>query len=161
MKETLITPAGLSRLTEELDRLRTTGRQEIADRIRHAFSTAADPTANSDYQAARDEQAQLELRIARLEERLATARAVESDADNGVVDLGERVRLRDLDTGARRQYEVVGSLEVDPTVGRISAESPLGRALIGRRRGEIAVVEAPKGRVRLEIVAIEAPIVAA
>lgn len=161
MKETLITPAGLLRLSGELDRLKTAGRHEIAERIRHAISTDADATANSDYLAAREEQALLEFRIARLEQRLTAAHVAEPDAANGVVDLGERVRIRDLDTGARHEYELVGSFEADPGAGRISAESPLGQALIGRRKGEVAVVEAPKGQLRFRILAIELPAAAA
>jgi transcription elongation factor GreA len=74
-----------------------------------------------------------------------------------VVDLGERVRLRDLKTGARHEYELVGTLEADPATGRISAESPLGRALIGRRRGEVAVFQSPRGRRRLKILRVMQP----
>lgn len=156
MKETLITPAGFARLQEELERLKTSGRQEITERLRHAVSTDADATANSDYLAAREEQALLELKIAQLEQRLDTARIAEPDAANGLVELGKRVRLRDLDTGARHEYELVGALEADPAAGRVSVESPLGRAVNGRRRGEEAVVEAPIGRVRIRILAVEA-----
>jgi transcription elongation factor GreA len=155
MKETLITPAGLVRLTKELERLKTSGRREITERIRHAIATDADASANSDYLAAREEQALLEFKIARLEQRLDTVRVAKPDARNGVLDVGERVRLRDLDTGARYEYEVVGALEADPAAGRISVESPLGRAVIGRRRGEVAVVEAPAGPVHVRIIAIE------
>ncbi len=157
MRETLITPAGLVRLNAELDRLRTIGRQEITDRIRHSVSMEANVNENADYLAAREEQALLEARIERLERRLAASRVAEPDPGNDVVDLGERVRLRDLKTGARRVYELVGTLEADPATGRISAESPLGRALIGRRKGDVALVEAPKGRFRFKILAIEAP----
>jgi transcription elongation factor GreA len=155
MKETLITVDGFARLCEDLERLKTIGRREMTERIRHAVSTDADASANADYLAAREEQALLEARIARLEHGLTAARVVEPDADNGVVDLGERVRLRDLDTGARHEFELVGSLEADPGAGRISAESPLGRALIGRRRGDVALVDAPKGQVRFRILGIE------
>ncbi len=156
MREPLITPAGLLRLSGELDRLKTAGRREIALRLRHALATEADPSANADYQFAREEQAMLEARIARLEERLGAARVVEPDNADDVVDLGECVRLRNVDTGARHRYELVGSLESDPRSGRISAESPLGRALLGRRKGEIAAVEAPKGRLHFKILRIEA-----
>lgn len=157
MNETLITPAGFARLSEELERLRTAGRQAITERIRAAISTDADVNSNADYQAAREEQGLLEARIARLERRLAAVQIAEPDGTNSVVDLGERVRLHDLETGTRLEYEVVGSLEADPIGGRISAESPLGRALIGRRRGEVAVVEAPKGRRRLRILSVTQP----
>jgi transcription elongation factor GreA len=160
-KETLITPAGLSRLCEELDRLRTAGRQEIADRIRNVMSTESDASSSSDYQFAREEQAHLELRIARLEERLASTRVALREPRNGTVELGERVRVCDLDSGSDAEYELVGSFEADPGVGRISAESPVGRALIGRGPGEVAVVQTPRGTVRLRIVEIELPGVAA
>lgn len=155
MNETLITPAGLARLSDELERLRTAGRQAITERIGTARSTDADATTNADYQAAREEQALLESRIARLEHRLSLARVVEPDATNDVVDVGERVRLHDLETDSQLEYDLVGSLEADPAAGRVSAESPLGRALIGRRRGEVAVVEAPKGRRRLRILTVK------
>jgi transcription elongation factor GreA len=157
MKERLITLDGLSRLCSELDELKTIGRQEVADRIRYAVSVEADPSMSADYLAAREEQARLEARIALLEERLAAARVAGPDGANDTVDLGERVRLRDLETGRRIEYELVGTFEADPTAGRISAESPVGRALIGRRRGEVALVRAPRGEVRLRIDAIEVP----
>jgi transcription elongation factor GreA len=155
MKETLITEHGLARLCHELDRLKTTGRQEVVERISLARSTDADPTANADYLAARDEHARLEARIARLERQLAGARLVTPDAANDTVDLGERVRVRDLDSGSNSEYELVGSFEADPAAGRISAESPVGSALIGRRRGDVALVQAPNGPVRLRIDDIE------
>src|SRR5262249_22962269 len=99
MNELLITPAGLARLEAELERLQTTGRLEAAERLRQAASSEADLSASADYQAAREEQARLEGRIARLAQRLAAIQIAESYAGNGVLDLGERVRLRDLDTG--------------------------------------------------------------
>jgi transcription elongation factor GreA len=155
MNETLITEAGLARLCHELDRVKTTGRQEVVERISNARSTDADPTANADYLAACNEQARLEARIARLERRLAAARLVTPDATNDTVDQGERVRVRDLDSGSNAEYELVGSFDADPAAGRISAESPVGSALIGRRRGDVALVQAPNGPVRLRIDAIE------
>jgi transcription elongation factor GreA len=157
MNETLITPAGLARLSEELERMRTSGRRAVIERIRAAISTDADADANADYQAAREEQALLEARIAQLEQRLAVALVAEPDAANDVVDLGERVLLHDLKTGARHEYELVGTLEADATAGRISAVSPLGRALIGRRRGEVAVFQSPGGRRRLRILTVMQP----
>jgi transcription elongation factor GreA len=157
MEEMLITAAGLARLSRELELLKTVRRREATERIRSAIATDADASANADYLAAREEQALLESRIVRLEHRLAVARVAAPDAGNDLVDLGERVRLRDLDTGANHEYELVGALEADPGIGRISAESPVGRALIGRRRGEVALVDVPAGQVRLRIVGIEAP----
>jgi transcription elongation factor GreA len=156
MTQTLITPTGLARLRKELEHLRTTARQEIAERIRHAVSSERNMAENGDYHDAREEQALLERRIAILQERIADAEVVDPDAENGVLDVGERVRLRDLENGEEIQYELVGSLEADPFAGRISAASPLGRAVLGRRGGEVATVDAPKGPLRFEILEIEA-----
>lgn len=157
MQDLLITAAGLDRLSQELELLRTEGRREIAERLRRSIATDANARENADYQAAREEQAQLEARIARLERQLLDARVAEPDGANGLVDVGERVRLRDLESGRRLEYELVGSIEADPFGGRISSESPLGRALLGRRRGDVAVVEAPRGRRHVEIVAVLEP----
>jgi len=155
MHETLITPHGLTRLQAELDRLRTDGRREAAVELRNAATAAADLGESPEYHAAREQKALLETRIAQLEARLAAVQVAEPDAGNDVVDLGERVRLRNLDTGSRVTYEIVGTFETDLAAGRISAASPVGRAVLGRRRGETALVETPGGQLRLKIVAIE------
>lgn len=155
MHETLITPAGLARLEAELDRLRTAGRHEAAAELRQAATAGADLAESPEYHAAREQKARLETRIAQLEDRLASAHVAEPDDGNDVVDLGERVRLRNVDTGARVTYEIVGTFETDLTAGRISAASPVGRAVLGRRRGETALIETPGGQLRLKIVAIE------
>jgi transcription elongation factor GreA len=155
MNEMLITPAGLARLEAELDRLRTDGRREAAERLRHAAATEADVTESADYRVAREEKDRLEARIAQLEQRLAETEVAEADDANGVIDLGERVRLRNLDTGMRIEYQVVGTLEADLPAGRISAVSPLGRALLGRRPGETVLVDAPGGVRRFKILRIE------
>lgn len=152
---TEITREGFARLEAELNELTTVGRAEIADRLRLAISTDANAVENADLHQARDEQALLERRIAILEDRIRSAEPVEPDPLNGVVDVGERVRLRDLETGKRLSYDVVGSLESDAFAGRISSSSPLGRALIGLREGQIAIFSAPNGPRRLKILAIE------
>ena len=97
----------------------------------------------------------LERRIAMLQERIPDADVVDPDAGNGVLDVGERARVRDLENDEEIQYELVGSLEADPLAGRISAASPLGRALLGRWGGEVAIVDAPKGRLRFKILEIQ------
>ena len=160
MRQALITRDGLARLTEELDRLTTTGRRAIAERIRTAVSTDANAAENADYQHARDEQALLERRIAVLREQIAAAEPVDPDTANGTVDIGERVALRELRTGRRLEYTVVGSLEADPLARRISAASPLGKALLGQPRGAIVTAVTPKGRRRFEILAIDVPVAA-
>jgi transcription elongation factor GreA len=159
--ETVITREGLARLSEELQRLRTVGRRAIADRLAQAAASEANRDENGDYQHARDEQALLERRIALLEETLRVARPVDPEPGNGRVDPGERVRLRDLDSGERLEVELVGPLETDLSAGRISVVSPLGKALVGLRRGQVAGVDAPRGRRRFKVVAVEPPAPAA
>ncbi len=155
MDETVFTREGLERLNEELDRLRTSGRRDIAELLRQAVEGGA-IRESADYLYAREEQAQLERRIAALEERLRAARVVEPQLGNGRIDVGERVRLRDLDSGKRLELELVGPFEADLAAGRISVVSPLGKAIVGRRRGEVADVEAPIGLRRFKVVAVEA-----
>jgi transcription elongation factor GreA len=155
MTQMLITRAGLGRLREQLEHLTTTRRQEIAGRIHYAVLSERNMAENVDFQDAREEQALLERRIAVLQERIANADVVDPDAENGVLDVGERVRVRDLENDEEIQYELVGSFEADPLAGRISAASPLGRALLGRRGGEVAIVDAPKGRLRFKILEIQ------
>jgi transcription elongation factor GreA len=157
MDETVITREGLVRLREELERLTTVGRRAIAERLRHAATGEANPAENADYQHAREEQALLERRIALLEETLRVARPVDPEPGNGRVDPGERVRLHDLDSGERLEVELVGTLEADVSAGRISVVSPLGKALVGLRRGQVAGVDAPRGPRRFKVVAVEPP----
>jgi transcription elongation factor GreA len=152
--ETVITRAGLARLNEELERLRGNGRREIAERLKRAVANETNHAENADYLAVRDDQLLLERRIAQLEDRLLSAQVTEPDPDNGRVDVGERVRLRALDSGRRLEVELVGRLEADPSRGRISIASPLGKALLGLRRGEIADVAAPRGTLRYKILAV-------
>jgi transcription elongation factor GreA len=131
MNETVITPEGLARLREELARLR---------RMRNGSVESL-----------------LDRRIAMLEARLRAARLVEPQPGNGRVDVGERVRLHDLDSGERLELELVGSLEADPSEGRISVVSPLGKAVVGLRRGQVAGVDTPLGRRHVKVVAVEPP----
>lgn len=154
MSETVITPAGLSRLSDELRRLTTVGRERAAQRLRQAIASEANPTENADYLAAREEQALLEQRIARLQDQLGCAQLVEPQPGNGLVDVGERVRVRDLDTGRRLDLELVGPLEADVSAGRITLASPLGRAIVGRRRGDVVDVDGPRGKLRYRILAV-------
>jgi len=154
MHETLITRDGLERLSAELEHLTIDGRREIAERLRHAVASEANCAENADYLGVREDQALLERRIALLEERLGAARVVEPQPGNGRVDVGERVRLRDLGSGERLEVELVGPLESDAPAGRISVASPLGRAIVGLRRGEIAQVDAPRGRLQFKILAV-------
>jgi transcription elongation factor GreA len=157
MSESVITRTGLERLNQELDRLVTAGRRQIAERLRNVATSEANPAENGDYLDVREEQAMLERRIAVLQERLYSARVIDPELGNGRIDVGERVRLRELSSGERLELELVGPLESDPTAGRISTASPLGAAILGLRRGQIAEVDAPRGKLRYKVLAVEAP----
>jgi transcription elongation factor GreA len=157
MEDTVVTREGLARLRDELERLTTVERRGIAERLRQAAANEANRAENGDYVDAREQQALLEHRIALLEERLRSARLVEPQPGNGRVDVGERVHVRDLTTGDRLELELVGRLEVDPDAGRISVHSPLGKAIVGLRRGQIVDVDTPLGRRRFKVLEVEPP----
>jgi transcription elongation factor GreA len=156
MHEIVITRDGLERLAAELEHLTTEGRRQIAERLSHAAASEANCAENAEYIGVREDQALLERRIALLTERVQSAEVIEPQPGNGRVDVGERVRVRDLETGQRLEFELVGPLESDARVGRISIVSPLGRAILGLRRGQIADVDAPRGRLQFKILAVEA-----
>jgi transcription elongation factor GreA len=156
-KDVILTPEGYEKLKDELMHLQTDRRQEVADRIREAREFG-DISENSEYDDAKNEQAMLESRIAQLEERLRAARVIDaSEVSSEVVSLGSQVKLKDLDRGDALEYQLVGSAEADPVQGRLSNESPVGRALIGRKKGEEIEVAVPQGTLRLKITAIKAP----
>jgi transcription elongation factor GreA len=157
MEETVVTREGLARLRKELERLTTVERRRIAERLEHAAATESNRAENGDYVDAREQQALLERRIARLDQRLRGARLVEPQPGNGRVDVGERVHVRDLVTGDRLELELVGTLETDPDAGRISVVSPLGKAIVGLSRGQIVDVDTPLGRRRFEVLEVEPP----
>ena len=144
MKEVLLTPEGYEKLTQELDLLRTDRRREVADRIRVAreFGEIAE---NAEYDDAKNEQAMLEHKIAQLEERLLNARVIDTnDVDTSVVSVGSVVRLRDVDAKETVEYHIVGSAEANPAEHRLSNESPVGRAILGRKKGETVEVRRPR-----------------
>ena len=155
MRESIITSEGLERLSDELDRLKKEGRQAITDRLLHMAGSETNRFESAEFLDVKAEEAMLERRIAVLEERLGAALLVEPQLGNGRVDVGERVRVRDLATGRRFELELVGPLEADASAGRISIASPLGSAIVGLRRGEIADVEAPHGPRQYKVLAVE------
>lgn len=157
MKEVLLTPEGYEKLTQELDLLRTDRRREVADRIRVAreFGEIAE---NAEYDDAKNEQAMLEHKIAQLEERLLNARVIDTnDVDTSVVSVGSVVRLRDVDAKETVEYHIVGSAEANPAERRLSNESPVGRAILGRKKGETVEVQTPRGsKIKFKIMEIKA-----
>ena len=156
-KDVILTPEGYEKLVDELEHLRVDRRQEVAERIREAREFG-DISENSEYDDAKNEQAMLEARIAQLEERLRAARVIDaSEVSTETVSLGSRVHLDDLDHGDSLDYTIVGSAEADPAEGKLSNESPVGRALMGRRKGDQIEVAVPQGTIKLKIVQIKAP----
>ncbi len=156
-RELLITPEGLQKLKQEVEYLSTVKRREVAERIKEAREFG-DIMENAEYDDAKNEQAMLEQRIAQLEERLRRSTVVdEKDRDADVVSLGVKVHIKDQKSGQSRKFHLVGSAEADPTEDRLSNESPIGKALMGHRRGEEVTVEVPRGPKRkFKITKIEA-----
>jgi transcription elongation factor GreA len=156
VKDVLLTPEGLENLKKEIAYLTTEKRREVAERIKHAREFG-DISENSEYDDAKNEQAMLEQRIIQLEERLSRARLIESeDAPKGVVAVGTRVRLRDLDAKETIEYVIVGSAEANPREQKLSNESPVGKAILGKKKGETVEVAAPRGSLKYKIMDVKA-----
>jgi transcription elongation factor GreA len=155
-RESLITPEGLERLKEELEVLQTVKRREVAERIKEAREFG-DIAENAEYDDAKNDQAMLEQRIAQMEERIRRATVIDKkDVDVSSVSVGVKVHVKDEKTGDSKKFQIVGSAEANPAEGRLSHESPVGRALLGHKRNEIVEVEVPRGPKRkLKITKIE------
>jgi transcription elongation factor GreA len=152
--EAAVTREGYERLREELTALSTTGRAEIRDRLRDARTQGGELIDNLELIDALEDQELLEHRITALETALAAATVVDDPPSDGTIGIGTRVRLHDAGTGRTTQYDLVGSIEADLGQRRVSAESPVGRALLGRRAGDAIDVQAPGGRMRFEILEV-------
>jgi transcription elongation factor GreA len=145
VKEVILTPEGYEKLKQEIEFLSTQKRREVADRIRVAREFG-DIQENSEYDDAKNEQALLEARIAKLEERLRDARIIDADEITAdVVSVGSVVRLRDVDAKQTVEYYIVGSAEANPAEQKLSNESPVGKAIIGKKKGETVEVVTPRG----------------
>jgi transcription elongation factor GreA len=157
VKDVILTPEGYKRLVAELDLLRTQRRREVAERIAAAreFGEIAE---NAEYDDAKNEQMMLEHRIAQLEERLVNARLIDTKrVDTSVVSIGSVVRLRDVDAKETIEYFIVGSAEANPAERKLSNESPVGKAIMGRKKGETVEVATPKGaKLKFKIMEIKA-----
>lgn len=149
-----ITDEGLKKLQDELEYLKTEGRTDIAEKIKIARGYG-DLSENSEYDEAKNEQAKIEARIVELEAMLKNVEII-TDVKGAAktVVVGVCVKVRDVNSGKEFEYRIVGSTEADPRNGKISDECPVGKALLGRRTGDEAVVEAPSGEIRLEILNI-------
>jgi transcription elongation factor GreA len=156
-RESLITPEGLEKLKEEIEHLSTVKRREVAERIKEAREFG-DIAENSEYDDAKNEQAMLEQRIAGLEDKLRRARVIdEKRVATDKVGVGVRVHVKDQKSGDSRKFQIVGSAEADPAHEKLSNESPIGKALVGHKKGDVVSVDVPRGpKKKLKITKIEA-----
>ena len=153
-KEVLLTPQGLKKIEDDLEILKTVRRKEVAERIKQAIAFG-DISENSEYDEAKNEQAQLEERIAKLEAMLRKAKIIDEDEisiEN--VGIGTTIRIKDIEFDEEVEYTIVGSAEADPYEMRISNESPVGRALLGKKVGEKVEIQIPDGVTTYEILEI-------
>jgi transcription elongation factor GreA len=156
-RETVLTPEGLKELKAKIEHLSTERRREVAARIKEAREFG-DIAENSEYDDAKNEQAMLEKQISDLEEKLRSATVIDKKQINtDVVGVGVTVHVKDQKTDKSTKYKIVGSAEASPAESKLSNESPVGKALIGKKRGELVSVPVPRGPARkLKITKIEA-----
>jgi transcription elongation factor GreA len=156
LKEVILTPEGYEKLKQEIDYLQTEKRREVAERIRVAREFG-DIAENAEYDDAKNEQAMLEHRIAQLEERLLSARVItKKEISKDTVSVGATVRLKDMATNKSVEYHIVGSAEANPSENKLSNESPVGKAILGHKKGEVVEVAAPRGALKFKILEIKA-----
>ncbi|NOY99222.1 MAG: transcription elongation factor GreA [Chloroflexi bacterium] len=154
MPTSFLTKEGYKKLEEELEFLRTEKRKEVADRLREAME-GGDLIENAEYEAAKNEQAFVEGRIQELEMILATARVIEEGDNAGVVQVGSTVYIREDGASKSEKYTIVGAAEANPREGKISNESPIGKAILNHHVGDEVVVEAPGGKFTVRITKIK------
>src|SRR4051794_6101139 len=156
-RETVLTSEGLKELKAKIDHLSGDRRREVAERIKEAREFG-DISENAEYDDAKNEQAMLEKQIADLEEKLRNARVIDEKAvSTEAVTVGVTVHVKDQKTDKSQKFRIVGSAEADPADHKLSNESPVGKALIGKKRGEVVSVPVPRGPARkLKITKIEA-----
>src|ERR1700710_1157003 len=147
-KDVILTPEGLEKLKKEIEYLSIDKRREVAERIKEAREFG-DISENSEYDDAKNEQAMLEARIATLEDKLRSASVINAaELSPDVVRVGSQVQVKDNGTGKDLTYTIVGSTEADPSSQRLSNESPVGKALVGRKTGDAVKVTLPSGKQR-------------
>lgn len=153
-KQVNLTEDGLKQLEEELEYLKTKKRKEVSEKIKVALGFG-DLSENSEYDEAKNEQAQVEARIVSVENMLKNAIVIdESERDTSKVELGATVTIHDIEFDEDITYKIVGSTEADPDEGRLSDESPLGKSLMGKAEGEMIDVDAPAGVIQYKILKI-------
>ncbi len=153
-KKVVLTPAGLKKLEDELEYLKVEKRKEIAEKIKIARGFG-DLSENAEYVAAKEEQGNMEVRIAEIKKILENAEIIDdSEISTDTVSIGAKVKVLDIEFEEEEEYSIVGSTEADPSQNKISDESPVGKALIGRKIGETVDVEIPSGTISFKILEI-------
>lgn len=154
-KEVILTQEGLRKLEDELEHLKSVKRREVAGRIKVAIGYG-DISENSEYEDAKNEQAFIEGRIITLEKMLRNARIINNDeVDINIVSIGSIVTLRDVEFGENIEYTIVGTAESDPSQNKISNESPVGKAILGKKKEESVDVNVPAGIIQYKIIDIK------
>ena len=155
-RETVLTPEGLKELKAKIDYLSGDRRREVAERIKEAREFG-DISENAEYDDAKNEQAMLEKQISDLEEKLRNARVIDAKSvDTDVVSVGVTVHVKDQKTDKSTKFKIVGSAEANPAENKLSNESPVGKAIIGKKKGETVQVDAPRGSMKFKILEIKA-----
>jgi transcription elongation factor GreA len=156
LKEVILTAEGYEKLKQEIEFLQTEKRREVAERIRVAREFG-DIAENAEYDDAKNEQAMLEHKIAQLEERLLSARVItKKEISTDTVSVGSKVRIRDVAAKQTFEYHIVGSAEANPAENKLSNESPVGKAIMGHKKGDVVEVAAPRGTTKFKILEIKA-----
>ncbi len=154
MKKNILTEEGLKALEDELQDLKVNRRKEVAQKIKEAREQG-DLSENAEYDAAKEEQRDIELRIEEIDKILKNAELVtDEDVDSSVINIGSTVRIQDLEFDEQMEYKIVGSTEANSLKGKISNESPVGKALIGAKVGQKVEVETPSGMIQYKILEI-------
>lgn len=153
-KDVYISPEGMEKLENDLDHLKSVKRKEIAERIKVALDFG-DISENSEYDQAKNEQAQLEERIAKIEMQLRNAKIIDDeDLDTNTIRVGSKVKVLDLSENEEMDFHIVGSAEANPIEGKISNESPVGSQLLGKHKGEEFEVVVPDGTTKYKVLSI-------
>ena len=150
-KKVVLTYDGLKNMEAELENLKTVRRKDVAEKIKEARGQG-DLSENAEYDAAKEEQAEIEARIVQLEKMLRNAEVIdEEEGAKDTISLGTTVTVLDVEFDEEMEYTIVGSAEADPMNGRISNESPVGMALLGRKKDDIIMIETPDGEVEFKV----------
>ena len=155
-KHVYLTKEGLEKLQQDLENMKTVRRKEVAERLKQAIGFG-DLSENSEYDQAKEDQGKNEGRILELEQMIKTATIIDDSASKaaGIVSLGSTVLLKDVETGDEETYTIVGTTEADPFENRISNESPVGAAILGRKVHDVVITKTPVGELSYEIVEIK------